>query len=143
MYKQELCVKDSYLKLHAQSQELPMKPDPICITKQKFIFQNEGERDLEKKRTDKIPYSNLCCVFFLCLMLLSLSCLSFFSSLYVFTLCVYFLSFCFFFSFFVSVCASLYLQRDSKEVVPLFFLSTDQIMEQFSSVFPPQLLISC
>ena len=41
-----------------------MKPDPICITKQKFIFKNmrerERERDLEKKGTDEIPYTNLC-----------------------------------------------------------------------------------
>ena len=31
-----------------------MKLDPICITKQKFRFENEGERDLEKKGTDDV-----------------------------------------------------------------------------------------
>ena len=112
----------------------------------KFRFENEGERDLEKKMTDKIPYSNLCYVFLLCLMLLSLSCLSFFSSLYVFALCVYFLSFCVscqpFFLFCFRVCLSLFIERFQRSC-SLIFLSTDQIMEQFSLVFPPQLLISC
>ena len=40
-----------------------MKPNPICFPKQKFRFENEGERDFEKKRTDEIPYTNLCSLF--------------------------------------------------------------------------------
>ena len=35
-----------------------MKPNPICITKQKLLFENEGERererDIEKKGTSEI-----------------------------------------------------------------------------------------
>ena len=106
-----------------------MKLDPICITKQKFRFANEGERDLEKKRTDKIPYSNLCYVFLLYLMLLSLSCLSFFSSLYVFALCVYFLSFCvsrqpFSFFLFLFMCVPLSIYREIlKKLFPYFSLN--------------------
>ena len=49
-----------------------MKPNPICITKQKFKFENEGEKEIEKKGIDEIPYTNLCCIILLCLMLLSL-----------------------------------------------------------------------
>ena len=36
-----------------------MKLNPICFPKQEFRFENEGERDSEKKRTDEIPYANL------------------------------------------------------------------------------------
>ena len=110
-----------------------MKPNPICITKQKFRFENEGERDLEKKRTDEIPYTNLCCIFLLCLMLLSLSVPLFFSSPYVFAVCVYLLFFFFFFvsPFFFLVCDSLYSQKNSKETVPLF---SSQLISSWSSL---------
>ena len=108
-----------------------MKPDPICITKQKFKFENEGERDLEKKRTNKIPYSNLCCVFLLYLMLLSLSCLSFFSSLYMSLLCVctfsffvYLVSPFFFLLFFLFPCVPLSIYREiPKKLFPYFSLN--------------------
>ena len=62
-------------------------------------------------------------------------------------LCVYLLSFsisAFFFLFlFFPLCVPpLFIERFQRSC-SLIFLSTDQIMEQFSSVFPPQLLISC
>ena len=93
---------------------------------EKIRFENEGERDLEKKMTDKIPYSNLCYVFLLYLMLLSLSCLSFFSSLYVFALCVYFLSFCvsrqpFYFFHFSFLCVPLSIYREIPKKLFLYF----------------------
>ena len=73
----------------------------------------------------------------LCLMLLSF----FVFFLCLCRVCVHLLSFSLplFFSF---VCTPLFIER-SKRSCSLIFLSTDQIMEQFSSVFPPQLLISC
>ena len=37
-----------------------MKPNPICFPKQEFRFENEGDRDFEKKKTSEIPYTNLC-----------------------------------------------------------------------------------
>ena len=40
-----------------------MKLNPICFPKQEFRFENEGERDFEKERTDEIPYTNLCSLF--------------------------------------------------------------------------------
>ena len=74
--------------------------------------------------------------FFLCL---------FFSLLSL--LCVYLLSFsisAFFFLFlFFPLCVPLLFIERFQRSCSLIFLSTDQIMEQFSSVFPPQLLISC
>ena len=39
--------------------------------------------------------------------------------------------------------ASLSIYREIPKKLYLILLSTDQIMEQFSSIFPPQLLISC
>ena len=120
-----------------------MKPNPICITKQKFRFENEGERDLEKKRTDEIPYTNLCCIFLLCLMLLSLSVPLFFSSPYVFAVCVYLLFFFFFCIsiFFPCVWLSLFTEKFQRNC-SLIFLSTNQLMEQSKSVFLPQFLTS-
>ena len=116
-----------------------MKPNPICITKQKLLFENE--RDIEKKGIDEIPYTNLCCVFFLCFILLSLS-LPLFFVLSVFAVCIFALSFCicllFFlfrlFSFFFSSCLPLFIER-LRRSCSLIFLTTDQIVEQFSSVF--------
>ena len=52
----------------------------------------ERERDIEKKGTSEIPQTNLCCVFLLCFMLLSLSVPLFFV-LSMSLLCVYLLSF--------------------------------------------------
>ena len=116
--------------------------------------EREREREIEKKGTGEIPYINLCCVFLLCFMLLSLSVPLFFV-LSMSLLCVYLLSFSVsaffflfppssFFSFSFHLCVLLFIYREIPKKLFLVLLSTDQIMEQFSSVFfPPQLLISC
>ena len=80
----------------------------------------------------------------LCLMLLSLS-VPLFCSLSVFTMCLYLLSFCVsaFFVFFFLLCVLPLFIESLQRSCSLIFLSTDQIMEQFSSVFPPQFLIPC
>ena len=84
----------------------------------------------------------------LCLMLLSLF-VPLFCFLSISLLCVYLLSFCvstfFFLSFFFffSLCVlPLFIERLQRSC-SLIFLSTNQIMEQFSLVFPPQFLIPC
>ena len=87
---------------------------------------SEREREREQKRTDEISYTNLCCVFLLCLMLLSLSCVSFFSSLYVFTLCVYFLFLCILLALFFVLfpCVPLSIYREiPKKLLPYFSLN--------------------
>ena len=103
-----------------------MKPNPICITKQKLLFENEGERererDIEKKGTGEIPYTNLCCVFLLCFMLLSLSVPLFFV-LSMSLLCVYLLSF--------SVSASLFFFSLPSSL--FFWIMADQL--SFGSLF--------
>ena len=33
--------------------ELPIKPNLICITKQKLLFENKGERERERERERK------------------------------------------------------------------------------------------
>ena len=106
-----------------------MKSDPICFTKQKFIFENERERerDLEKKGIDEIPYTNLYCVYLLCLMLLSLSAPLFFSSFYVFAVCVLVLFFCVsacfsFFFFFFKYAGDSLIYREIGKLFPLFFI---------------------
>ena len=79
-------------------------------------------------------------------MLLSLSVLLFFVFfLCLCRVCVHLFSFFFFFfslPLFFPLCTPLFIERFQRSC-SLIFLSTDQIMEQFSSVFPPQLLISC
>ena len=115
----------------------------------------EREREIEKKGTGEIPYTNLCCVFLLCFMLLSLS-MPLFFVLSMSLLCVYLLSFSvsaffflpsvlpFLFLFFFYLCVLLSIYREIPKKLFLILLSTDQIMEQFSSIFlSPQLLISC
>ena len=117
-----------------------MKPDPICITKQNFRFASEGERDFEKKRIDEIPYTNLCWVFFLCLMLLSLAVPFFFCfSLFLCSVCVLALFLCIYLPF--SVCALQFIE-ELRSSFPLFLLLTDQFMGLFESVFLPQFLTS-
>ena len=126
-----------------------MKPNPICITKQKLLFENE--RDIEKKGIDEIPYTNLCCVFFLCFMLLSLSVPLFFV-LSMSLLCVYLLSLfvsAFFFSlpsflslfFFFLVSSSIY-RENPKKLFPSFSLNRSDHGVVFVNFFPPQFLIS-
>ena len=101
-----------------------MKPDPICFTKQKFKFENEGERDLEKKETDEISYTNLCYIFLLYLKLLSLYMPFSFSSLCVFAVCVLAVFFVFvpFLLFFFCVTLSIY-REIPKKLFPYFPLN--------------------
>ena len=98
------------------------------------------ERDFEKKRTDEIQYTNLCSLLDITLSIRA----SLLFSLYVFDMCVYLLSFCvsaFFFFFFFLVSSSIYretpkkLQRDSKEVVPLFFSQLIRLWSSFCQFF--------
>ena len=71
-------------------------------------------------------------------------CLSFVSLLSIFTVCVIALFLYFRLSalFFFSCVLPLFIDRLQRSC-SLIFLSTNQIMEQFSSVFPPQFLIPC
>ena len=82
-----------------------MKPNPICFTKQKFRFKNEGERDFEKKRTDEIPYTNL---YSLLDVIFSIRA-SLLFSLYVFAIYVLALFLCLCLLFFFFSCVFLYL----------------------------------
>ena len=92
-----------------------MKPNPICFTKQKFRFENEGERDFEKKRIDEIPYANLCSLLDVTLSIHP----SLLFSLYVFAMFVYLLlSLLFFFL----VSASIY-RETPKKLFPYFSLN--------------------
>ena len=123
-----------------------MKPNPICITKQKFKFENEGEKEIEKKGIDEIPYTNLCCIILLCLMLLSLPVpLFFILSLSLLCVCTCSLfvslpSFSFFFFFFCT--CPLQFIEELRSSFPLLLLLPDQFMEQSKLVFLPQFLTS-
>ena len=114
-----------------------MKPNPICFTKQKFRFENEGERDFEKKRTNEITYTNLFSLLDVTLYIRA----SLLFSLYVFAMCVYLLSFCvsaFFFSppfFFLSFVCPPSIYRDSKGVVSLFFSQLIRSWNSFRQFF--------
>ena len=102
----------------------------------------EREREIEKKGTGEIPYTNLCCVFLLCFMLLSLSVPLFFVPS-MSLLCVYLLSFSvsaiLFFLFpllpFFYLCVPLSIYREIRKKLFLALLLTDQIMKQFLSIF--------
>ena len=101
----------------------------------------EREREIKKKGTGEIPYTNLYCVFLLFFMLLSLSVPLFFV-LSMSLLCVYLLSFsisAFLFvllsSLFFFLCVPLSIYREIPKKLFIALLSTDQIMEQFLSVF--------
>ena len=113
------------------------------------------EREIKKKGTGEIPYTNLCCVFLLFFMLLSLSVPLFFV-LSVFTVCVFALFFCiylffpslrpplslFFFFFFTCACFSLFIERFQRNC-SLFFSQLIRSWSNFCQFFPAQLLISC
>ena len=111
------------------------------------IWEWGRERFLRRKGLMKshiqtyVRYSSSTWYYFLCSSL-SLSLLSFLSLLSL--LCVYLFSFSVFaFLFFFPLCVPpLFMERFQRSC-SLIFLSTDQIMEQFLSVFPPHLLISC
>ena len=120
-----------------------MKPNPICFTIQKFRFENEEERDFEKKRTDEIPYTNLCSLLDVILSIRA----SLLFSLCLCYVCVLTIFFCvsaffFFLSLFFFSCGTLSIYRKIPKKLFPYFLSTDQLMEQFASFFP-QLLILC
>ena len=123
-----------------------MKLNPICFPKQEFRFENEGERDFEKERTDEIPYTNLCSLFDVTLsirasLLFSL-CLCYVCVLTLFFCVSAFFFFLSLFSFFFFSCGTLSIYREIPKKLFSYFLSTNQLMEQFASVFP-QLLILC
>ena len=107
---------------------------------QPYLFSQTRIQIWEWRRerfwTDQIPYTKLCSLFDVTL---SIRASLFFSSFCLCCVCVialflYFrLSLCFFFFSFVCPPSIYRLQRSCS----LIFLSTDQIMEQFSSVFFP------
>ena len=104
-----------------------MKPNPICFTKQKFRFESEGERDFENKRTDEIPYTNLCSLLDVTLSI----CASLLFSLYVFAMFVYLLlSLLFFFL----VSSSIY-RETPKKLFPYFSLNWSDHGAVFISFF--------
>ena len=128
-----------------------MKPNPICFTKQKLLFENERERDREERDRWNSVYKPVLRISPLLYVALAV-CASLFCSLYVFAVCLFALFFCIrlFFSslrppfFFFYLCVPLSIYREIPKKLFLILLSTDQIMEQFSSIFfSPQLLISC
>ena len=108
-----------------------MKPNPICITKQKFKFENEGEKEIEKKGIDEIPYTNLCCIILLCLMLLSLPVpLFFILSLYLLCVCNCSLVF-FFVSTLLFAEGSLFIKKFEKLFPPFFVPQLTSLMGNF------------
>ena len=121
-----------------------MKPNLICITKWKLLFKREREREWYREERDwwNPVYTNLCCVFLFCFMLLSLSVPLFFV-LSMSLLCVYLLSFsvsAFFFfsspsSLFFYLCVPLSIYREIPKKLFLALLLTDQIMKYFLSIF--------
>ena len=123
-----------------------MKPNPICFTKQKFRFENEGERDFEKKRTDEILYTNLRSLLDVTLSIRA----SLLLSLYVFAMYVLALFLCLcllfslllFFFFFLSYVLPLFIETP-KELFPYFSLNWSDhgtVFVGFSSTIPYSML---
>ena len=112
-----------------------------------FVFPNKNS-DLRMKEREILRRRGLMKshiqTYTLHLMLLSLSMPLFSSLLSVSAVCVCNCSlFCVTAFFFSLVCLPLFIEKLQRGC-SLIFLSTDQIMKQFSSIFfPPQLLISC
>ena len=117
--------------------------------------ERERERNREERDWWNLVYKPVLCISPLLYVALTV-CASLFCSLYVFVVCEFALFFCIclFFSslrppfsfpfFFFYLCVLLSIYREIPKKLFLVLLSTDQIMEQFSSVFfSPQLLISC
>ena len=68
-----------------------MKPNPICITKQKLLFENEGEREREIQRRKGLVKSRIqtCVAYFSSALCCSLClCLSFLFSLCLCCMCI-------------------------------------------------------
>ena len=97
-----------------------MKPNPICFPKQEFRFENEGDRDFEKKRTGEIPYTNLC-------------------SLLNFTLypCLFFFFFLFFLYLPCMCNCSLFVFPPLSRVSSLLLAEGSLFIEKFEKLFPP------
>ena len=119
-----------------------MKPNPICFTIQKFRFENEEERDFEKKRTDEIPYTNLCSLLDVTL---SIRAFFFFFSLCLCSVCVIalFLYFRLSLFFFLFVCPPSIYRETPKEFFPYFSLNWSDhgaVFVSFSSTFPNSML---
>ena len=89
----------------------------------------------EERGTIKSPPNAVCSSFACCYLSLPVS-------LFFVCACFSFLSICPPFLFLLLERLSLFIDRFQRSCF-LFILSTDHIMEQFSSVFPSQLLISC
>ena len=121
----------------------PWNPILFALPNENYYLR-EREKEWYREERDwwNPVYTNLCCVFLFCFMLLSLSVPLFFV-LSMSLLCVYLLSFsvsAFFFfsspsSLFFYLCVPLSIYREISKKLLLVLLSTDQIMEQFSSVF--------
>ena len=112
-----------------------MKPNPICFTKQKLLFENERERDREERDWWNPVYKPVLHISPLLYVALVV-CASLFCSIYVFVVCVFALFFCIcLFFFFFHLCVLLSIYREIPKKLFLVILSTDQIMEQLLSVF--------
>ena len=116
-----------------------------------FVLPNKNS-DLRMRKKEILrrrgPMKSHIQTYALCLMLLSLS-VPFFFLLSMSLLCVCNCSLFvfppltfFFFFFFFSCVLPLFIEKLQRSF-SLIFLSTDQIMEQFSSIFPPHFLIPC
>ena len=128
-----------------------MKPILFVLpNKNYYLRMREIEREIKKKGTGEIPYTNLCCIFLLCFMLLSLSVPLFFVLSMSFAVCVFALFFYICFSFlpsvlsflFFSACLSLFIERFQRNC-SLLFSQLIRSWSNFCQFFPPQLLISC
>ena len=126
-----------------------MKPNPICFTKQKLLFENERERDREERDWWNSVYKPVLRISPLLYVALAV-CASLFCSLYVFAVCLFALFFCIclFFSslrppfFFTCACLSLFIERFQRNC-SLLFSQLIRSWSSFCQFFPPQLLISC
>ena len=120
-----------------------MKLNPICFPKQEFRFENEGERDFEKERTDEISYTNLCSLFDVTLSIRA----SLLFSLCLCYVCVLTLFFCVSaFFFFLSLFSCAWLSLFIKIFQRNYSLIFSQLINSWSSLhqfFSPQLLILC
>ena len=110
--------------------ESPRETQPYLFSQTKIqIWERGRKRFREERDWCDIPYTNLCCIFLLCLMLLSLSVPLFFVfSLCLCRVCVHLLSFFFFssssFFYFFLVRASLSIYREiPKKLLPYFSLN--------------------
>ena len=112
-----------------------MKPNLICITKWKLLFERERERDIEKKEIDEIPFIQTCVAYFSSVLCCSLClCLFFLFSLCLCCVCICSLLLYLPFFFFPPsspffACWRLFIYREVWETAPTFFRSsTDRLI---------------